>query len=185
MNTFDEDTYRQLWTFDPGRRQIQRAILLGYAGGRGGAGEGIGFRGRAQAGYICYLPETSSTVVTDDVSIIYDQTTGQGAFPGLIRKAGGGGTIPSSRIPFATDDTSEPDAAAADPDASAQDITDPTGDEMPPAEPTLDFAPGFAPEPSRGGVAAATHHLHQLMSRAGGAPHRRHSSRYRPLLCAL
>ena len=37
--------------------QSQRAILLGYSGGRGGAGEGVG-SARSQPGYICYLPES-------------------------------------------------------------------------------------------------------------------------------
>ena len=89
--------------------------------------------------------------MTDGVRILYDQTTGgKASSRASFVRPGGGWTIPSSRIPFATDCTSEPDAAAADPDAGAQDITDLTEDETPSAEPTLDFAPGFAPEPSRG-----------------------------------
>ena len=127
--------------------QSQRAILLGYSGGRGGAGEGIGFA-RSQPGYICYLPESNSTVVTDDVRICYDPKTGQGIFPGLARKVGGGWEIPSARIPFATDNAVESDSVV---DSDARDIADLTGDEAASAEPALDFAPGFAPEPSRGG----------------------------------
>ena len=127
--------------------QSQRAILLGYSGGRGGAGEGIGFA-RSQPGYICYLPESNSTVVTDDVRICYDPKTGQGIFPGLARKVGGGWEIPSARIPFATDNAVESDSVV---DSDARDIADLTGDEAASTEPALDFAPGFAPEPSRGG----------------------------------
>ena len=127
--------------------QSQRAILLGYSGGRGGAGEGVGST-RSQPGYVCYLPETNSTVVTEDVRICYDPKTGQGIFPGLARKVGGGWEIPSTRIPFATDNAVESDSVA---DSDARDIADLTGDETPSAEPPLDFAPGFAPEPSRGG----------------------------------
>ena len=152
------------------KSQSQRAILLGYAGGRGGAGEGLGFRERSQAGYICYLPESNSTIVTDDVRIIYDEKTGQGVFPGLVRKVGGGWAIPSSRIPFATDGAAE---SNTDDNANAdtQDISDLTGDEATSAEPTLDFAPGFAPEPSRGGDSDHTPPPDDVPSRGGDIPH--------------
>ena len=152
------------------KSQSQRAILLGYAGGRGGAGEGLGFRERSQAGYICYLPESNSTIVTDDVRIIYDERTGQGVFPGLVRKVGGGWAIPSSRIPFATDGAAE---SNTDDNANAdtQDISDLTGDEATSAEPTLDFAPGFAPEPSRGGDSDHAPPPDDAPSRGGDIPH--------------
>eukprot|EP00966_Prymnesium_polylepis_P230153 5325530-Prymnesium_polylepis.1 len=53
---------------------------------------------RSQPGYICYVPETNSTVVTDDVYICWRVQ------PGLERTSGGRGwTIPSSRIPFSFD----------------------------------------------------------------------------------
>ena len=67
---------------------------------------------------------------------------------GLARKVGGGWEIPSARIPFATDNVVESNSIV---DSDARDIADLTGDEAASAEPTLDFAPGFAPEPSRGG----------------------------------
>ena len=152
------------------KSQSQRAILLGYAGGRGGAGEGLGFRERSQAGYICYLPESNSTIVTDDVRIIYDEKTGQGVFPGLVRKVGGGWAIPSSRIPFATDGAAESNTDD-NTNADTQDISDLTGDEATSAEPTLDFAPGFAPEPSRGGDSDHAPPPDDVPSRGGDIPH--------------
>ena len=53
------------------KSQSQRAILLGYSGGRSGAGESIGFA-HSQPSYICYLPESNSTVFTNDGRICYD-----------------------------------------------------------------------------------------------------------------
>ena len=63
--------------------QTKRAILLGYSGGRSGDFEALGVA-RSQPGYICYLPETNSTLVTNDVYICWKIQ------PGLERTAGGG-----------------------------------------------------------------------------------------------
>ena len=76
--------------------QSRRAILVGYSGGRSGDFEAIGVS-RSQPGYICYVPETNSTIVTDDVYICWRVQ------PGLERTSGGGWTIPSSRIPFSSE----------------------------------------------------------------------------------
>ena len=76
--------------------QSRRAILLGYSGGRSGDFEALGVA-RSQPGYICYIPETNSTVVTDDVYICWKIQ------PGLERTSGGGWQIPSSRIPFSSE----------------------------------------------------------------------------------
>ena len=64
-------------------KQATRAILLGYSGGRSGDFEAIGVA-RSQPGYICYLPDSNSTVVTDDVYICWKIQ------PGLQRSSGGG-----------------------------------------------------------------------------------------------
>ena len=63
-------------------RQTTRALLLGYSGCRSGDFEALSVA-RSQPGYICYLPETNSTVVTDDVYICWRIQ------PGLERAAGG------------------------------------------------------------------------------------------------
>ena len=76
--------------------QSRRAILLGYSGGRSGDFEAVGVA-RSQPGYICYIPETNSTIVTDDVYICWKIQ------PGLERTSGGGWQIPSSRIPFSSE----------------------------------------------------------------------------------
>ena len=51
-------------------KQATRAILLGYSGGRSGDFEAIGVA-RSQPGYICYLPDSNSTIVTNDVYICW------------------------------------------------------------------------------------------------------------------
>ena len=150
--------------------QSRRAILLGYSGGRSGDFEALGVT-RSQPGYICYIPETNSTVVTDDVYICWRVQ------PGLERTSGGGWTIPSSRIPFSSDHelerekervASDGQPATAKPDAAPEvekptEIT--TDDEIPTDEGDHEFntnslelhfgypelPPPEPPPPSRGG----------------------------------
>ena len=93
------------------RSQSQRAILLGYAGGRGGAGEGIGFASVASRATSATCPRATPRSSPTTCGSCYDPKTGQGIFPGLARKVGGGWAIPSSRIPFATDNDAESDSA--------------------------------------------------------------------------
>ena len=76
--------------------QTKRAILLGYSGGRSGDFEALGVQ-RSQPGYICWFPDTNATLVTNDVYICWRIQ------PGLERTAGGGWTIPASKIPFSSD----------------------------------------------------------------------------------
>jgi hypothetical protein len=50
--------------------QARRAILMGYSGERSGDFEALGVS-RSQPGYICYIPETNSCIVTDDCYICW------------------------------------------------------------------------------------------------------------------
>eukprot|EP00966_Prymnesium_polylepis_P214941 4977915-Prymnesium_polylepis.1 len=56
---------------------------MGYSGGRSGDFEALGVS-RGQPGYICYIPETNSCIVTDDCYICWRVQ------PGLERTSGGG-----------------------------------------------------------------------------------------------
>ena len=90
--------------------QSQRALHLGFVGGRSGSFETIGTQ-HTQSGYACYLPDENRIMVTSDVSFV------PGCFPGLARTSKGGWTIPSNNIPFlraseTTDSANEPLAAA-------------------------------------------------------------------------
>ena len=73
--------------------QSKRAILLGYSGGRSGDFEALGVA-RSQPGYICYFPDTNSTVVTDDVYIVWR------CQPGLERTSGRGVDYPELENSF-------------------------------------------------------------------------------------
>ena len=109
--------------------QSRRAILLGYSGGRSGDFEALGVS-RSQPGYICYIPETNSTIVTDDVYICWRVQ------PGLERTSGGGWTIPSSRIPFSSEYEleREKERIASDSDAPAPVKPDVTHEDDKPVE---------------------------------------------------
>ena len=157
--------------------QTKRAILLGYSGGRSGDFEAIGVE-RSQPGYICYFPETNSTMVTHDVYICWRIQ------PGLERTAGGGWTIPASKIPFSSEaelerekqrvergDGTIDDATSAAKPAYAQDSTKEINDEseIPISDPELDAAKlditfGYPDEPK-----AETNTDHDT-SRGGDAP---------------
>ena len=151
--------------------QSRRAILLGYSGARSGDFEAIGVQ-RSQPGYICYFPDTNTTLVTDDVYICWKVQ------PGLERDSGGGWTIPSSRIPFSSESELQrekdrlaaehadapPTADSAEPPPPTElhtddDIPDvPAGDSDYDSE-ALDLhfgypdtSPDEQPQPSRGGT---------------------------------
>ena len=77
-----------------------RAIHLGYGGGQAGSFEGLSSH-RSQAGYYCYLPDTTGrgrVVCSDSVRFI-----APAVFPGLQRTAGGGYAIPSKNVPSQPD----------------------------------------------------------------------------------
>ena len=103
--------------------QAPRALLFGYHGGRTGSFEQLGIE-RCEPGYACYIPSDEHScgthyagqiVVTADVRCVPD------CFPGLQRTAGGGWTIPSSKIPFLTKDSQVPQGT---PEPSVQDLND-------------------------------------------------------------
>ena len=170
--------------------QAPRAIHLGYVGGRAGTFEQLGVA-RCQPGYACYIPSDDSSVgteragtiiVTDSVRFIPD------CFPGLQRCVGGGWSIPTSRIPFVSQDLDSTVGQApqsADGDRATDGLLELRSEEQITTSEydynSLDLTRGFAPEepaatPSRGGIPSTDINAGEQPAPPADAP--RHERRY-------